>query len=255
MSDSDDAAVLYVRSYLTIRTVVGFIGIVMPIAFIIGEAFLRGSVHVRGSISAYYHTQMRDFFVAGLCVVGFLLITYMSSQTKTWDFWLSLVAGVAVLGVVFFPTTRSGLTADAPRCGTDPMPAGCSWVQQELGETTTAVVHFTCAVVFIFSLAAIAFLFGYRAKKYEGDRRMSIIQKACGWAIVVAVVWVGVGFLVDATIWELTPLWVGEVLSVWAFGLSWLLKGRDLRGALRIARAPSVPPTEEKIQEDVTRIG
>src|ERR1700754_981737 len=135
MSDEADPSVLYVQSYLLIRTIVGIIGFLLPFVFIIGEAvFLRGGIHVRGSISAYYHTSMRDVFVAALCVVGFLLVTYLAGQRNTWDFWLSLVGGVALVGVVFFPTGRPGLLRGAPRCGTAPMPEGCVPIQQALGE-------------------------------------------------------------------------------------------------------------------------
>jgi len=253
LDDKTDPATLYVRSYLMIRTVVGFIGILLPIAFIIGEAYyLHGDVHVRGSISAYYHTQMRDLFVAGLCVIGFLLMTYMSAQTRTWDFWLSLVAGVAVLFVVFFPTRRPGLLPDAPLCGTEPMPNGCSFLQQTLGENATATIHFVSAAIFILSLAAIAFLFAYREKKYENDVRMALVQKICGWAIIAALVWVGLGFVLNLTIWELTPLYVGEVVSIWAFGTSWLLKGQDLRGLLRMGRRRN--EAEEKAELDRARL-
>jgi hypothetical protein len=235
MTDSSDPAVLYVRSYLTIRTVVGIIGTALPVIFIIGEAFfLRGDVHVRGSLSAYYHTSMRDIFVGALCVIGFLLATYMSAQTNTLDFWLSLLAGVAVIGVVFFPTARPGLPPGAPKCGTLPVPPGCSPVQQAFGETLVAGIHFVCAAVFVLSLAAIAFLFAYREKRYDNNTAMANIQKFCGWAIIVAVVWVVLGELLKITIGELTPLYLGEVVAVWAFGVSWLLKGIDLRGALRI---------------------
>jgi hypothetical protein len=248
LDDRTDPAALYVRSYLMIRTVVGIIGIVLPIAFIVGEAFyLRGDVHVRGSISAYYHTAMHDLFVAGLCVIGFLLMTYMSAQMRTWDFWLSFVGGIAVLGVAFFPTKRPGLAGGAPLCGTDPMPSGCAPVQQALGETTTAVIHFTCAAVFILSLAAIAFLFAYREKKYENDTRMALTQKICGWAIIVAIVWAVIGFFADLTVWELTPLYVGEVISVWAFGISWLLKGKDLRGVLGLPTARRSPEAADEL--------
>src|ERR671910_2361882 len=114
LSDLRDPRVLFARTYLLIRTVVGFVGVLLPFAFIIGEAFfLRGGVHVRGSISAYYHTSMRDMFVAGLCVTGFLLATYRSSEVRKPEFWLSLVAGIAVIGVVFFPTGRPGLAEAA----------------------------------------------------------------------------------------------------------------------------------------------
>jgi len=68
------------------RAIIGIIGIVLPILLIAGEAFfLRGGVHVRGSLSAYYHTSVSDVFVAGLCVTGFFLATYMVG-TKTLGF-------------------------------------------------------------------------------------------------------------------------------------------------------------------------
>ena len=78
-----------------------------------------------------------------------------------------MLAGLAVIGAVFFPTSRPGLTPGDPRCGAKPVPAGCSPVQQQLGEPLVAGIHFTCAVVFVLSLAATAFLFAYRARREE----------------------------------------------------------------------------------------
>ena len=250
-ADQPDPAVLYVRSYLMIRTVVGFIGILLPIVFILGETYyLRGGVHVRGSISAYYHTSMRDFFVAGLCVIGFLLATYMAAQKNTWDFWLSLVAGIAVILVVFFPTPGAPDTSPRRRCAENqPVPEGCSWIQQELGENAVATVHFVCAAIFISCLAAIAFLFAHREKKFEGDKRMAVIQRICGWAIIAAVVWVGLGIVANLTIWELTPLYVGEVVSVWAFGIWWLLKGQNLRNTLWFGKPTPTKAESEEVEQ------
>jgi hypothetical protein len=230
LTDHTNRAVLYRLSNLVTRGIVGILGILLPLVFILGEAlYLRGGVHVRGSLSAYYHTSMRDIFVAGLCVTGFFLATYLSGETKTADFRLSLVAGVAVLGVVFFPTMRPNLLPDAPTCGTTPIPEGCSPIQQQLGERLVAGIHFTFAAVFILSLAWLCFVF---ADPKREDARMARILRSCGWIILGAVSWVIVGGLLDVTIWELTPLYLGEVISVWAFGAAWLLKARDLKKAL-----------------------
>lgn len=79
-SKRDDA---YTYSYRIIRLVVGFLGILLPVIFIIGEAaFLKGGVQVRGSLSAYYHSPMQDFFVGGLCITGLMLATYMGGEPK-----------------------------------------------------------------------------------------------------------------------------------------------------------------------------
>lgn len=241
LTNEHDRAVLYAKSYLLIRTVVGFIGILLPIVLIIGEwLFLRGGVHVRGSLSAYYHSSMRDLFVASLCVTGFLLITYMAGERNTRDFRYSLIAGMAVLGVVVFPTGRPGLPNDAPRCGTTPMAAGCSPVQQQLGEELTAGIHFVCAAVFIVGLARIAYLFARRDQRRNHEDKMALVQRICMWVILAAIVAVVAGELLDVTIWELTPLYIGEVVCVWAFGVSWLLASRDLIGR-RVGYSPPPP--------------
>ena len=247
-----DAA--YTRSYRVMRLVVGGLGVALPLAFIIGEAFfLRGGVHVRGSISAYYHTSMQDVFVGGLCVIGFLLATYMAGEFRTWDFWASLIAGLAVLGVVFFPTSRSGLPAGAPACGSVPEPAGCSAVEQALGEHQTAVIHGVCAIVFIVFLAVMSFLFAASEVRPKQDRcpagsqpKPTVFRKpvpfwihsSCALVILAAGAWAFAG----TGIGELTRLYIGEVASVWAFGLSWIIAGIAQTAPARVTPAPPVSP-------------
>jgi hypothetical protein len=236
------------------RLVVGFLGVALPLVFIIGEAFfLRGGVHVRGSISAYYHTAMQDIFVGGLCVIGFLLATYMAGEWRTLDFWASLIAGLAVIGVVFFPTTRSGLPAGAPACGSVPEPPGCSAVEQALGEHQTALIHGACAIVFILFLAVMSFLFatselapkqdppmppGGPKPKAFGSRRLFWIHTSCALVILAAGAWAFAG----AGIWELTPLYIGEVAAIWAFGISWIIAGFDRTAPARVKPVAAPAP-------------
>ena len=240
----------YTRSYRVIRLVVGFLGISLPLIFIFVEAYLlKGGVHVRGSLSAYYHSPLQDVFVGGLCVIGVLLATYMAGEWKTGDFWVSLIGGVAVLGVVFFPTMRAGLPKGAPLCGSLPQPPSCSFVEQELGEHTTALIHAGCAVVFIVSLAVMSFLFAASevqptdgramvpGKRWLSSRVRRWIYIVCGLIILAAGAWAFWG----AGVWQLTPLYIGEVLSVWAFGLSWLLAGFSVLAPAR---------TEVRVSDD-----
>jgi hypothetical protein len=244
----------YTKSYRVIRLVVGFLGILLPVILIVAEAaVLKGSVSVRGSLSAYYHTSMQDIFVGGLCIIGFLLATYMAGEGRSWDFWASLTGGVALLGVVFFPTSRSGLAPGAPLCGSLPEPAGCSPIEQALGEHQTAVIHAVCAVVFIVSLAVMSFLFAAsevlsRPERLElrgqaevrrlRNRVLFGIHLLCALVILAAGIWAfaGVG------IGDLTRLYLGEVSSIWAFGASWLLAGFYLTAPHRRVRPPAPAP-------------
>lgn len=230
MTDVEDPGVLYVRSYLLIRTVVGTLGALLPtLLFVLEWAALRGDASVRGSISAYYHSSARDLLVGVLCISGCLLMTYMAGQVRTWDFWLSLAAGIAALGVAFFPTKRPNLDAGAPLCGTQPTPPGCTQLQQAWGETAVATIHFTSAAVFILCLAAICFVFARREQRHDDRPGRVAFHRGCGFAILVAVAWILLGLVVEVDLFGLTALYVGEVVSLYAFAASWLIKGHDLR--------------------------
>lgn len=231
LTDSDDPKVLYARSYLLNRMVIGVIGVLLPtLLFIADSLFLRGAVSVRGSLSAYYHTPARDLFVAALCVTGVMLLTYMAAQASTWDFWLSSAAGVAVLGVALLPTKRPNQDVSAPLCGPDsiPVPPGCTQLQQAFGETAVATIHYICAAIFILGLAAICFLFAHREQIHGGSTARARLHRLCGVLILAAVAWVGLGSALNVEIFSFTPLYVGEVVSVYAFGLSWFMKALDL---------------------------
>lgn len=231
LTDSNDPKVLYARSYLLNRMVIGGIGVLLPtLLFIADWLFLRGAVSVRGSLSAYYHTPARDLFVAALCVTGVMLLTYMAAQASTWDFWLSSRAGLAVLGVALLPTKRPSLDVSAPLCGPDsiPVPPGCTQLQQAFGETAVATIHYISAGIFILSLAAICFLFARRELKHGARTNRARLHRVCGLLIIAAVAWVGIGGALDADIGSFTPLYVGEVVSVYAFGVSWIMKSLDL---------------------------
>jgi hypothetical protein len=71
------------------------------------RADLAGGLRPEDSTSAYYHTTAgQDVFLGSLRVVAVILLTYMSGQAKSADFIVSSIAGIALLGVVFFPTDR-----------------------------------------------------------------------------------------------------------------------------------------------------
>jgi multisubunit Na+/H+ antiporter MnhB subunit len=183
-------------------------------------------------VSAYYHSPMQDFFVSGLCIVAFLLLTYMSGQPRTLDFRLSAIAGVALFFVVFFPTKRSDLQPEALLCGphADPQPAGCSVTEAWWGEDPVAAVHAVAAAVFIGSLLVICLAFAYRdARKHRGSARTAT-HLFSAVAIAVAVLWVIFG---PSRTFGLQPLWLGEFVSTVAFGVSWFVAGHGVQLARR----------------------
>ena len=217
---ADPGASRYIRSYLIMRALVGALSIALPFALVlIDGVWLDGHPFPRSSLSAYYYSGVRELFVGALCATGVFLITYKVAE-RNLDNTLSLVAGLAVLVVAMFPTSRPG-----PAVHLTPL-------QDRLGESLVSGLHFFCAGTFILSLAVISFYFGKR----EGARNPSPGNRsprfwrnfhwACAGVIAAAFLWSAV---TEATGWgPPKSLLYGEVVAVWAFGASWLWKGLEL---------------------------
>jgi hypothetical protein len=233
---------LYARSYLQIRLLIGLTGFLLPLLLVVIDwLFITSGRQVQGSMSAYYHTPARDVFVAGLSIVGALLLTYMTAQVWTWDFILSSVAGVAVLVVAFFPTWRAGLVAGSPHCGdTASTPTGCTALQQTLGEGHVAMIHGVAASIFVAMLCGLCFVFAAREKRYRGHTTRRALYMGCAAVIVLASGWAYFGPTLHLFAYDLGKVYVGEVFAFYAFSLSWFASSWDLiRGFLR--RVPSRP--------------
>lgn len=221
----------YVLSYVVIRIAVGCVGLLLPVALIVGEAtILDAPVHARDSISSYYHSPMRDIFVGSLSVIGVLLITYMVDRRKL-EFWASTIAGICLLGVANFPTERPHVPAGAPFCGDVPQPAGCTDLEQRFGEVRIGNIHLGFAVVALVLLGVIAYLFGRR--DWPRSRNLAVFEFACAAAIALGLVVALSGWVSKWRLGGLTPLYIGEVVTVIAFGLGWLAQGFDLWRWLR----------------------
>ncbi|MGY1644376.1 hypothetical protein ACI782_24995 [Geodermatophilus sp. SYSU D00703] len=229
LSDRSDPAVLYVRSYLLIRTAVGLIGILLPLVLVGGESWVRGGgVHVGSSLSSYYHTSMQDVFVGALCTIAVLLATYLAGRPRTWDFWLSLLAGLALLGVVFFPIRRPGVLTGALRCDGTPAPPGCSPMEHVFGGVRSEHVHLIAAGGCFLLLAALSFVFARRERARGGHLTASFSHGLCGVVVLLSIAAAGLGNQVAFDVGPLPLLFAAETAAVWAFAASWLLAGRDL---------------------------
>jgi len=222
---------LYLKSYLVMRAVIGFIGILLPAALLLGDwTFLDGDVRVRGSLSAYYHSGMRDLFVGGLCAIALFLITYKVFEHNL-DNTLSTVAGLAILGVAFFPTGRPAGS-----------PLSLTPLQDQFGESNVTRAHFVFAAISIVSLAWISYFFGVR----EGRRPPAEGKRPPGfWRwfhwICASVIALAVAFIVLTKVsgwFDDYSVLIGEVVALLAFGVSWLWKGLEMD----VLKAPVVVP-------------
>jgi hypothetical protein len=163
---------------------------------------------------------------------GTLLITYTVDR-KNAEFWASTIAGACLLGVANFPTERPHIALGAPLCGDTPQPAGCTDLEQRFGEVTIGNLHLGFAAIALVLLGVIAYLFGRR--DLPRSRGLAYFQFSCAAVIALGLVVAFSGWAFTWRLGDLTPLYIGEVVTVLAFGLGWLAQGIDLWKWLRQA--------------------
>jgi len=204
-----------VVSYLTLRQMIGWIGLLMPFAVRLGALYFEG-IKSTDSISAYYYTGMRDVFVSTLVLVGALLACYRS---PAWfDNALAIVAGLAAIGIALFPmdpTYAAEILSQFTAMGTKE----CYVNRGILG------YHFVFVVTF-FVLSFILVFFRFRAFTPREPTPQKLtrnkVYMACGAAMLVAYGLIGLLALTNKGASIFWP----ETLAVIAFGVAWLVKGQ-----------------------------
>ena len=220
-----------VLSYLTLRNLIGFGGMLLPIVLAIFPKRPSEYAGFEPSISDYYFTDRGDIVVVILCIIGAFLISYYGYTFKEW--LLTFVAGICGIGVAFVPTeiicNDCHLSVHTPHGGVFDTLVGTGW-------------HFAFAATFLLCLAIMSIVFftkgDDRKPSTENKGRTSqkskrnLIFKICGWTIIASLVILGLYFILKHyTGIDLKPfpiVYVFEAIAVEAFGLSWLVKGQTL---------------------------
>jgi MFS family permease len=210
---------LYLESWLLLRLVVGLLGLLLPLLLIAGEALLfPGNPVPRSSLSAYYHSGMRDAFVAVLCVVGVFLVTYMALHWN-WDNAITILAGLAAIAVALLPTSVDRGATQTP-------------LQLKFGQDAVAHVHFGAAVLFVVLLAVMSYRFGLREGRRGNPRHRRWHVTLAGAMAAALLLQLAAEVSGVRTVLGVSVLLLVEVACTLAFGASWLLKGAELSRAL-----------------------
>lgn len=230
----------YVRSYVFTRFSIGVLGVLLPVVLVLLEpALFDGLPAPRGSLSAYYYSGVREIFVGGLWAIGVFLVVYKFLDFS-WESLLSSVAGVAAVLVAVFPTERPG----------DGVPLNP--FQAKFGEGVVSGIHYASAATFIGLLVPITLLFALKeGRRADNGSRLSG-EFWRGFHSLAAV-----GILAGAALAGVAGITggpdkgvlYGEWIAVWAFGISWLVKGAELDVLLgrvpKRGRAAVSEPTPE----------
>ena len=216
-----------VLSFIAVRRFVGIIGFSLPCLLILYSLMIEDSGPKR-SISAYFHSGGREILVGSLFGLGVFLYAYKGfSKDKRipTDKFVSRVAAICAVGVAFFPMSfaRSGATGQPVD----------TWMQMIVGETYTTLLHGLFALA-LFSCLATFCLVNFQRHKPGQDpdpekQVRNSVFSLLGWVIVLATI----GFLVGSFMqFDNAFVFWAESIAVWAFGISWLIKGEAMEKAL-----------------------
>ncbi|WP_428229975.1 hypothetical protein [Flavobacterium sp.] len=207
-------------TYRRIRRAIGYLGISLPILLVGLSLIPFFQTQVQPSISHYYYTNLREIFTGTLCAVGLFLIRYKGhDNTSIWknDNLLTNIAGIMALGVALFPTN--------PDSFKDKIYTLIPYPEKWLGW-----LHYGFAALLFLILALLAInVFTIGQENETGTPKSMLnennIYRTCGYSIIVFVVLVPISE--NLKLFPYSTL-IFEALSLFAFGIAWLIKGRAL---------------------------
>ena len=215
LRNKNDSAII---SYIALRRFIGILGMLLPVICILG-GIIFSEISIYPSISAYYYTNMRDFFVGLLIGISFFLITYKGYELI--DNVITTFIGITGFGIAAFPCYYTDST----------LPVGIF----QLNPDTSNIMHIICASIFFILLAVNSiFLFTLskdkKIKKGSKKAKRNIIYISCGIIILISVITLFIiNFTVDYDIIiDYNIVLIFEAVMLFVFGISWLVKGDTL---------------------------
>ena len=190
-------------SYLTLRRVVGALGVSLPIVVALWGFDLCRCTRLEPSISDYYALRTRDVFVGILFTIGWFLYAYRGYDRR--DDIAGNVAGLFAVAVALLPNS---------------------------GTPLERTLHFGAALCLFLVLAYFAlFLFTKSAGAPTPQKRIrNRVYRGCGVTMLACIALIGLYYAVlqDTAVRTLGPVFWLETIALWAFGVSWFVKGETL---------------------------
>jgi hypothetical protein len=234
----------YLVSQAALASLIGTVAAGLPLVFL--GAWALG-VDLRWSFSHYYFVPfLGDVFVGTMVFVGAVMITFKGENWYEW--WLSTLAGASALLVAYFPCNESGHASGrfSARVLAEMSPAAPPLHWKAVASTADGSffslfpgcwkIHAGAAVVLFLLLAVFCFLAFSRVTddvhKPDGEltgvkKTRNIIYLVSGMVILLCLALLFSRQWWDREAWNSLYLtfWT-EAFMLWAFGISWIVKGR-----------------------------
>ena len=215
-----------IATFRRIRKTIGYLGMLLPFVLVLFSLIPFFNTVIQQSVSAYYYTNLREIFTGTLCAVSLFLIRYKGVSNPV--FWkddnrMTNLAGIMALGVALFPTN----------------PVHCCdkiYTLIPVCARFLGYFHYIFAGVFFCTLAVISIWIFTIGQNHDVSVRIHFlnennIYRVCGYMILGCVLLIPLSKALNS--FPCSTL-IFEALSLVAFGVSWLVKGRFLgdRGKL-----------------------
>lgn len=243
----------------TLRLIIGVLGLLLPFLLYFSVMLYSNYNEVLPSISHYYFTRGSFFLHLVVIIFSLLLIVYKGYDPV--DFWVSSIAGLAGLTLLFFPTSNIQDYIQNNPFDTELINSVQDVAITKMKSSETETIHLISAALFFLSLAFMSTFLFTRVKPFQSKEKVyptkgRIIQNGiyycCGGLIILSIVIMILGHktkLIDTVFYEKNHLtfWL-ECVALFAFAVSWLFKSNMLiKGHVRTAEEFAM---EEKKQED-----
>lgn len=213
-----------VLSYLTVRKIIGILGLLFPLLLVLGS-FILGHCHsIQQSISNYYHTNMRDVFVGYVCTLSIFLFSYKGYDLT--DRVVSAITGIFGLIVALFPTSM--------KLNPDNSVIDCNiWCTTEQ-HNWIGIVHLAAAGLFILGMAYFTLFLFTKGETTPTPQKIirNKIYRSAGYimlgCIAVLILFFALPDSVSQPLLKFKPVFWLETIAFLAFGFSWLVKGEFL---------------------------
>jgi len=198
-------------SHYVHQQLIGYLGLLLPLILFV-MAGVRPIPNLPqwetlDSVSAYYYSGADTVFVGILFALSLFLFSYRGYSESAADRWLGKLGGTAALGVAVFPT-------GAPDPLAEPM-----WWSDLLG-----TIHYASATA-LFGVFILFATWLFRRSNQPPEKRTTEKQwknwlfLGCGVVMIGAILWAASSLVTGR------PIFWAEVIALWAFALSWLVKG------------------------------
>jgi hypothetical protein len=191
-----------VISYLTLRRLVGILGMALPIVVMVWGFTICGCTRILPSISDYYLLRTRDPLVGILFSIACFLYTYRGFDD---DDKYGNLAAIFAVAVALFPNS---------------------------GTPVERLVHFSSAAGLLLVLAYFSLKIFTKSSGHPTAQKLirNRVYTVCGVLILLCVLLIGLYKSLgnDSSLALLHPVFWLETVALWSFGFSWFVKGETL---------------------------